>query len=96
MHLARIICQRTNLRYDSQLRRNCGVIIQVVALTLVGALIFSGLAQNLRMTEWVLSLAPATPFLAWAAREYYRQRDTADLLEDLMKEAKKLWARASW
>jgi hypothetical protein len=48
------------------------------------------------MTEWVLSLAPATPFLAWAAREYYRQRDTADLLEDLMKEAKKLWARASW
>jgi hypothetical protein len=94
LHLARIICQRTNLRYDSQLRRSYGVIIQVVALTLFGGLVVSGLVQNLPMTDWVLSMAPAAPILAWAAREYYRQRDAADLLEDLMKEAKKLWVGA--
>jgi hypothetical protein len=46
------------------------------------------------MTAWVLSMAPATPILAWATREYYRQHDTAELLENLMKEAKKLWAAA--
>lgn len=94
LHLARIICQRTNLRYDSQLRRSYGVIIRVVALTLVASLFVSGLVQNLPMTDWVLSMTPAAPILAWAAREYYRQRDTADLLEDLMKEARKLWGRA--
>lgn len=94
LHLARIICQRTNLRYDSKLRRSYGVIIQCVALTLLAALAVSGLVQNLPMTEWVLTMTPAAPILAWAAREYYRQRDTADLLEDLMKEAKKLWGRA--
>jgi len=94
LHLARIICQRTNLRYDSQLRRSYGVIIRVVALTLVAGLFVSGLVQNLPMAEWVLSMTPAAPILAWAAREYYRQRDTADLLEDLMKEARKLWERA--
>lgn len=94
LHLARIICQRTNLRYDSQLRRSYGVIIRAVALTLVAGLFVSGLVQNLPMADWVLSMAPAAPILAWAAREYYRQRDTADLLEELMKEARKFWGRA--
>jgi len=94
LHLARIICQRTNLRYDSQLRRSYGVIIKVVALILFGGLFVSALVQNLSVADWVLSMTPATPVLAWAIREYYRQRDTAVLLEDLLKEARKLWARA--
>lgn len=94
LHLARIICQRTNLRYDSQLRRSYGMIIRVVALTLVACLFVSGLVQNLPMADWVLRMTPAAPILAWAAREYYRQRDTADLLEELMKEARKLWGQA--
>ena len=94
LHLARIICQQTNLRYDSQLRRSYGGIIKVVALTLFGGLFFSALVQNLSVADWILSMTPATPVLAWAIREYYRQRDTAGLLEDLIKEARKLWARA--
>jgi hypothetical protein len=36
LHLARIICQRTNLRYDSRLRRSYGAILQVVSLSLIG------------------------------------------------------------
>ena len=39
-------------------------------------------------------MTPATPVLAWAVREYYSQRDTAELLEDLIKEARELWANA--
>jgi SMODS-associating 4TM effector domain len=91
LHLARIICQRTNLRYDSRLRRSFGFIIKVGSYCLVIALVVSGLIQNLSMTAWVLTLAPATPILAWAGREYYRQFDTAEVLDSLMKEAKKLW-----
>jgi hypothetical protein len=94
LHLARIICQRTNLRYDSQLRRSYGEIVRILALALPGVLVLSCLLQDLSAAAVVLSLAPAAPILAWAAREYYRQFDTADLLEDLMKEAKKLWTRA--
>lgn len=94
LHFARIICQRTNLRYDSRLRRSYGDIIKVVAACVVGLLFVSGLVQNLSMTAWVLVMAPATPILAWAAREYYRQLDTAELLDTLMKEARKLWNQA--
>jgi hypothetical protein len=94
LHLARIICQRTNLRYDRQLRRSYGIIIQVVTIAIVGGLFISCLVQNLPMADWVLTMAPAAPVLGWAAREYYRQRDTADFLEDLMKEAKRVWGQA--
>lgn len=94
MHLARIICQRTNLHYDSRLRRSYGTIIKLTALTLVTALFFVGLARNSTLTDWVLTMAPTTTFLTWAAREYYRQGDAADLLEALRKQARALWNSA--
>lgn len=92
--LGRIVCQRTNLRYDSQLRRSYGTVILVVVAFVTIGLLVAGLAQNLNMTAWILTLAPATPLLSWAGREYFRQRDTADLLEELMKKARAFWARA--
>jgi hypothetical protein len=94
LHLARIICQRTNLRYDSKLRRSYGAILRTVSFCLVAIFVILGLGRDVSVTAWVLTMAPATPFLAWAAREYYRQTDTADLLDTLMKEARKLWDRA--
>ncbi len=92
--LGRIVCQRTNLRYDSQLRRSFGKVIVTVVALVIGGLVIAGLLQDLNFTAWILALAPATPLLSWAGREYYRQRDTADLLEDLMKKARAFWKRA--
>ncbi|MDP9086104.1 MAG: S-4TM family putative pore-forming effector, partial [Pseudomonadota bacterium] len=92
--LGRIVCQRTNLRYDSRLRRSFGAIILTVVVIVVLGLLAAGLLQNLNLTAWILTLAPATPLLSWAGREYTRQRDTADLLEDLMKKATAFWNRA--
>ncbi|NNM78032.1 hypothetical protein HJG53_14085 [Sphingomonas sp. ID1715] len=92
--LGRIVCQRTNLRYDSQLRRSFGTIIIVVVAVVVIGLLIAGLAQDLNFTAWILTFAPATPLLSWAGREYFRQRDTADLLEELMKKARGFWDRA--
>lgn len=92
--LGRVVCQRTNLRYDSQLRRSFGAVILVVVAVVTIGLLVAGLAQNLNLTAWILTLAPATPLLSWAGREYFRQRDTADLLEELMKKARALWDRA--
>lgn len=94
LHLARIICQRANLRYDSQLRRSYGQIIASIASVILLALLAGGLVQDLKLTDWVLTMAPASPILTWAAREYYRQNDTANSLEEHLKAAKVLWARA--
>jgi hypothetical protein len=94
LSLGRIVCQRTNLRYDSQLRRSFGAVIVTVVALVIGGLVVAGLLQNLNLTAWILTLAPATPLLSWAGREYYRQRDTADLLDELMKKARAFWRRA--
>lgn len=92
--LGRIVCQRTNLRYDSQLRRSYGAIILAVVGVVTLSLVVAGLVQDLNMTAWVLTLAPITPLLSWAGREFYRQRDTAEQLEDLTKKAREFWKRA--
>ena len=72
-------CPQIMIVIGRSMLRNCyGVIIQVVALTLVAGLFISGLTQNLPMANWVLTMTPAAAILAWAAREFYRQRDTAE------------------
>ncbi|MQW80667.1 hypothetical protein CN221_37015 [Sinorhizobium meliloti] len=52
-----------------------------------------GIVQQLTLQEWVLNIALLSPLLSWSIREFYRQRDTADQQQDLMKSAKKLWER---
>ncbi|WP_449397027.1 S-4TM family putative pore-forming effector [Devosia riboflavina] len=91
LHLGRLICQRTNLRYDSQLRRNYSTAL-IAGVAVIAVLVFGvSLARNDSSAQWVLTLTPMAPLLGWSVREYFRQRDTADQLEDLMKAARKLW-----
>jgi SMODS-associating 4TM effector domain len=67
--LARIVCQRTNLRYDRRLRTMYGDAIRAGAIFVVLVMALYGLAQNLSITAWVLTMAPAAPVLAWAGRK---------------------------
>lgn len=94
IEFARMLCQRTNLRYDSKLRRSYGAILKYLSLLITTAFVIFGLVQNGSVTTWVLAFALATPFFSWAAREYYRQIDTASAEENLMREARKLWDKA--
>lgn len=92
--LARIVCQRTNLHYDRRLRIMYGNAVRTGAIIVVLAIGLYGLAHDLSMTAWVLTMAPAAPILAWAGREFYRQRDIAEPLEKLLSEARKFWNEA--
>lgn len=94
LHVARLICQRTNLRYDSRLRRTYGAMLLFTSILLALLLVTSGLVQSKAFPDWVLTMAPATPFWAWAAREYYRQVDTADALDGLKRQDKTLLSHA--
>jgi hypothetical protein len=60
----------------------------------VVALIVYGFMLDMRMAPLMLTLAPATPALAWSWREYFRQKDAADALEELMKKAQRVWTDA--
>jgi hypothetical protein len=95
LHLGRLICQRTNLWYDSRLRRHYGVIILGLSVALFAALFIAGLVTHLTLTDFVVTiLVPAAPFLTWSIREWHRQRDTAGQLDEIRKAETALWAQA--
>lgn len=92
LYLARLVCQRTNLWYDSALRKRYRHLLlgSCVALIAVAGLI--SLAIDPTMTTFVLStLAPMTPVMIWILRECNRQSATCELLDRLNDEVKKLW-----
>lgn len=94
LHVARVICQHANLWYDARLRRRVGTTLVVVTCILALALCVAGLALHLSFSDFILTVvAPFAPLMTWASREYYRQRDTADLLDTIKGSADELWGR---
>lgn len=92
LHLARLVCQRTNIWYDSALRKRYRFVLLVGCAVLSAVAGFASLAIDCTMTTFVLStLAPMTPVLIWALRECDRQAATCELLDRLNDEVKKLW-----
>jgi hypothetical protein len=88
--LARIVCQRTNLWYDSSLRRSYGkVLICLVAVVVVLPIVVAS-SQNLPFLDFVAVAATVSPAVIWAIRERFRQLDAADSVEIVMSEAEKL------
>lgn len=95
LHLARIICQRTNLWYDASLRRHYGSWILGGAGVVLVVLLSAAYATGLTVEVFIASvLAPAGPILIWSLREYFRQRDTAEAQETVRGDAEALWERA--
>ncbi|SDI19408.1 S-4TM family putative pore-forming effector [Variovorax sp. OV700] len=95
LHLARMVCQRTNLWYDSALRKRYRFALLTGCVVLFASAGFASLAIDHTMTTFVLStLAPMTPAMIWALRECNRQAVTCELLDRLNDEVKKLWDRS--
>lgn len=95
IHLARIICQRTNLWYDGTLREKYSSILLWSAIAIAILLFAEGFAARLSLVDFVaVVMAPATPVLNWALREFFRQRDAVDALKLARAEAEALWAAA--
>lgn len=95
LHLARLVCQRTNLWYDSALRKRYKRVLLTGCVVLVAVAGLTSLLIDHTMTTFVLStLAPMTPVMIWALRECNRQASTCELLDRLNDEVKKLWDRS--
>ena len=91
----RLICQRTNLTYDSRVRtRYANFLFCFVILIGVGLVVFA-LWKKLPMDDAILNLfLPALPLAAFVLREHRKQRDTVESLTTLKSEVEKLWDKA--
>ena len=92
----RLICQRTNLWWDSELRRRYrGRVIACVGFVSVFA-VCVGLAEQWTIRRLVLAVgAPLFPAVMWAIRECKRQKDAAAELDRLRGYTEQLWDRVS-
>lgn len=89
--LARAICQRTNLSYDSDLRGLYVMIINGGAVAISVTVLIIGMFSTATFPDFVLAgWVPAAPFLFWAIRERFRQVDAIDANAPITAEAEKL------
>jgi hypothetical protein len=94
-HLARLVCQRTNISYDARLRRKYGSRLLGATLTLGVALLFLGLALDVKFPELVMTLfVPFMPVLSWALRERMQHANAAASLTNLSSEWERIWTNA--
>jgi len=95
LYLATVVCQRSNIYWDSELRRGYVAWVTGLALALGVIALIAGLALKMSMETFVLSLlAPISPTLLWSIREIKKQRESATTLDRLMKYAQQLWRDA--
>lgn len=90
LEVARVICQRENLVYDSDLRVAYRRVLFWFVVVFVVVFSAASLAFNPSFMSLVLALVPAAPALTWALRENKRQGDTLETLTRLKAESEKL------
>jgi hypothetical protein len=90
--LGRLVCQRTNLWWDSKLRRRYRGRVAIILVIITAASFLFGFAKHWSLEQFVLAvLAPLFPALMWAGREYRRQTDGAAELDRLRDTTERLW-----
>lgn len=93
--LGRLLCQRTNVAYDLQVRRKYSAALFTIAGFLGTALFVVGLYQGLKLDELILSVGlPVLPLVSFVLREYRKQEDTIESLTTLKVEIEKAWDKA--
>ncbi|MBT2303411.1 hypothetical protein J7E70_23455 [Variovorax paradoxus] len=90
VEVGRLICQRENVVYDSDLRLAYRRLLFwfIVAFVVVATAV--SLAINPSFISFVLASMPAAPALTWALRERSRQGETIETLIRLKAESEKL------
>jgi hypothetical protein len=93
--IARIICQRTNVTYDTRIRRWYAAFLLWSVIILGASLLATGMYQGLPFSEIVLTIiVPFVPLMTFALREFRKQSDSIDALANLKSEVDKLWSKA--
>jgi hypothetical protein len=95
LYLARLVCQRINCWWDSQLRRRYVGVVVIVLLFLCASVFAIGLINGLTVAKLFLAVIfPLLPTFIWAYREIKGQTEAASEKDELRKYAEELWEDA--
>ena len=92
LYLSRVVCQRTNIWWDGELRRRYAFWLSSFAVVIVLIAGIVGMATNMSLGTFVLTImAPLFPAAMWFIRERNRQKESTATLDRLMKHTSSLW-----
>lgn len=95
VHLARLICQRSNCWWDAKQRRLYATLVVAFVAAVSVAMLISALANGLTMEEFFLLVAaPLAPSLLIGYRQYSEQQEAADRIDKLKDHCDKVWGDA--
>lgn len=88
LHLARIICQRSNVWWDAKLRRRYSKLILAILIILTIIILLIGLVGGFTVEKLVLAvLAPLLPTFVLGLRQYKEHNQAASRLDRLRENA---------
>lgn len=92
LHLARLICQRENCWWDSQLRRKYVGLVIGILIFLFLVVFAIGFINGLSLTKFAFAIiCPLFPTFTWAFREIRGQREAADEKDKLLEFSEETW-----
>ena len=92
MPLARLVCQKSNLYWDAELRKcyACAIVSIVGILVVCGILL--GFLIDLTLEEWLMAIVvPLMPAILWGIRQYQAHQASASRQQRLKKYVDRLW-----
>lgn len=92
LHIARIICQRSNCWWDAKQRRYYAVGVVALVFVVFVAVLGLGMANGQSLEDFVVRVAaPLLPAIILAIRQCVEQFDTASRLDSLKEHAERIW-----
>jgi len=91
-HVSRVICQRTNLRWDSELRKEFSFWSILTAIVLFLFLLGLGIYGDLTIRKFfLLVLAPCLPMFILVFRQWAENGKASQRLDELKEFSKNVW-----
>lgn len=91
IHIARLICQRTNCYWDSRLRKRYANFIGILGVCSFVIFMFWGLILKKQFSELVLIAGALLPFIQFCLKQSRDQKEAASRLDKLVEYAKSIW-----
>lgn len=95
LYLGRIVCQRSNLTWESRLRRRYALGVLTLGILLVLMIFVLGLVRSLTLGDTLLYLViPLLPAFGWIFPQYKQNMDAAENLDSLKESVDRIWQDA--
>jgi hypothetical protein len=94
LHIARIICQRTNCWWDATLRKRYASFFNMLGVLVLFIVMSIGIIRHMELTSVLLLIGGLTPFFQFCVKQHNDNADSIKRLDELYSFAADIWNKA--